>query len=275
MNDYVILDLETTGLNAGLKLDEPVQIGLLDSGGNILMDTLVKPTVAIDDEAAATHGITAEMVKYAQTFPGIFQEFKRHIRGKTVCIYNAAYDVRILLNAAHNAGLVLPVFKYECVMENYAATWKQPNGKGYKSQKLVAAIEQQGFIPLPAHSAIADCYMTWMLKKYLDAGVDVKVFDPNAPMIVKAVSIEMKLTKTGKPYASFKTHDGQTLNVFDKQFDLFLSKGWRLAAWLERLTEGAVQPLSVPIEVRVAPDGNYIKAIGVENECPHLATASQ
>jgi DNA polymerase-3 subunit epsilon len=268
--DYVILDFETTGLNTGLKLDEPVQIGLLDSSGNILMHQYIMPTVSIDDEAYKTHGIDGDMLAHinAPTFLQVFQTLARLIEGKTVIVYNAAYDVRILLNAAHNAGIVFPKFQYECLMQRYAEAWKQPNGSGFKPQKLVAAIEQQGFIPLEAHDAIADCYMAWMLKKHLDAGVDVKVFDPNAPMIVTLVSYEKKMTKANKPYASFKCHDGQTLNVFDSQFVLFDAKGWDIHQSLRLMEEGKSYPLKTPIVCRIAPDGNYINLVAVETECP-------
>jgi DNA polymerase III epsilon subunit-like protein len=270
---YVVLDFETTGLDAGLKLDEPVQIGLLDSDGSVLMNQLVKPTVEIDKEASDTHGLTLEKLKDAPTFLQVFQELARHIDGKTVCIYNAAYDVRILLNAAHNAGVVFPKFEYECVMQRYAEAWKQPNGNGFKSVKLVTAVEQQGFIPLTAHDAIADCRMTLMLKQHLDAGQNIKTFDPNAPMIVKAVSLEKKTAKTGKDYASFKCHDGQTVNVFDDKFHLLSAKGWPIQQWLNKLSEGRTQELSMPILIRVVPNGNFINIAGVENECPHTNTA--
>ena len=40
-NNYVILDTETTGLGDN---DVIVQLGILDLNGNVLLDTLIKPT---------------------------------------------------------------------------------------------------------------------------------------------------------------------------------------------------------------------------------------
>ena len=43
--ETLILDTETTGLDAH---DEVIQLGIVDMHGNVLLDTLVRPTVSVD-----------------------------------------------------------------------------------------------------------------------------------------------------------------------------------------------------------------------------------
>ena len=273
--EYIILDLETTGLNNGLKLDEPVQIGIVDSNGNTLMNQLVCPNVEIDDEASKVHGIDYDMLvaNDAPLFLTILPTLNRLIEGKTVCIYNAAYDLRILLNAAHNCGVPLTRnFTVECVMLKYAEAYKQPNSRGFKSQKLTASIEQQNLPVMAAHDAVADCLMTLELKKLLDIGIGVKTFDPTAPIVCRAISIEKKIDKRGKSYASFRASGGETINVFQRDFEILESKGWSVIRWLLQLEIGTVQPLSHQIEMRVTPNGEFVNLAAVLNHNPNGAT---
>lgn len=60
------LDTETIGLAAGF--DEILQIGLVDEAGNVLLDTLVRPTRRTEwPEAEKIHGITPADVADAPT----------------------------------------------------------------------------------------------------------------------------------------------------------------------------------------------------------------
>lgn len=52
--DVVFLDTETTGLGAQAEI---VDIAAIDGHGQILMDTLVRPTRSIPREASNIHGI--------------------------------------------------------------------------------------------------------------------------------------------------------------------------------------------------------------------------
>ncbi len=61
-NDYLFIDTETTGLGDDAEI---VEICIIDSHGFIMLNTLIKPTKPIPDEAIAIHGITNEMVAFA------------------------------------------------------------------------------------------------------------------------------------------------------------------------------------------------------------------
>ena len=64
----LFLDTETTGLHAS---DQIVEIAICDLGGNVLFDTLVKPTAPIPPEASAIHGIDDAMVASAPGWPEV------------------------------------------------------------------------------------------------------------------------------------------------------------------------------------------------------------
>lgn len=50
----LFLDTETTGLG---NTAEALEIGLTDAAGRVIFETRLKPTVAIEAQAAAVHGI--------------------------------------------------------------------------------------------------------------------------------------------------------------------------------------------------------------------------
>lgn len=149
--DWVLLDTETTGISA---YDEIVQIAVLAPDGEVLLDTLVRPTRSIPGEATFIHGITDADVADAPAFPEIFPRLKEIIAGKTVVIYNAPFDVRLIRQtlAKHRlAATGLEDEQVECAMLQYSAWVGEIWGDGgYKWQKLRGG----------DHTALGDCRAT-------------------------------------------------------------------------------------------------------------------
>lgn len=149
--DWVILDTETTGLS---QEDEIIQIAILAFDGAVLLDTLVHPTQPIPPSATLVHGIRNVDVKDAPHFPEIFERIKKIIKGKTIVIYNAAFDLRLIQQTMAKYGLPSTGINEEqvdCAMLQYSAwigeLW--PEG-GYKWQKLRGG----------NHTALGDCRAT-------------------------------------------------------------------------------------------------------------------
>lgn len=88
-SDALILDTETTDLHGYI-----VEIGIIRMDGSIVLDTLINPAAPI--EASHIHGITRDMVWSAPTFAEIELELRRLLHGRTVVVYNAAFDAGIL-----------------------------------------------------------------------------------------------------------------------------------------------------------------------------------
>lgn len=165
-----VLDLETTGLDGRAEV---VEIGLVDQGGNVLMDQLVKPSRPIPESAIAIHGITNEDVAQAPAFAEVFPRLLELCEGKTLCVYNTEYDMRILRQSLEasfeivkNEDLVETYLDFICsekicVMNVFAEFYGEPGPYGlYKWQSLSFAANFFNIPTSNAHRAVADCKMT-------------------------------------------------------------------------------------------------------------------
>ncbi|EPW8464688.1 3'-5' exonuclease [Serratia marcescens] len=168
----LVLDTETTGLDDKAEI---IEIAVIDATGKVLLNTLVKPSKPVPAEATAIHGITDEMVKDAPTWPEVNPQLCSLISGKTIAIYNAEYDLR-LLEQTDRIWKVTPNISVTpqivCAMHEYAEFYGQKSDRGgYKWQKLTAAAEQQGvIIEGTPHRALSDCLTTLGVIKAMAAG---------------------------------------------------------------------------------------------------------
>lgn len=154
--DWVILDTETTGLS---QIDEIIQIAIIAHDGSVLLDTLVRPIQPISAAAIAIHGITNTTLEEAPSFPEIYKEFKAAISEKTMVIYNASFDQRLLnqtIKKYHLPQIEINPEQVACAMLQYSA-WKGEiwSDGNYKWQKL----------PGGDHTALGDCKATLDLIK--------------------------------------------------------------------------------------------------------------
>lgn len=146
----VFLDTETTGLGANAEI---VEISIIDLDGEVLVDTLVKPSAHIPRDAVHIHGITNELVQDAPTWIHVWPDLETVLSGRAVGIYNADFDLRMM---KQNHGLVgmywrNPASQIFCIMKLYADYY----GTG-RWQSLERAGRQCG-IPLPnSHRALED-----------------------------------------------------------------------------------------------------------------------
>jgi len=153
----VYLDSETTGLAVS---DEIVDICILDTGGSVLVDTLVRPTRAIPPDATRIHGISNAMVAGAPSWDELWAQIHPILETRHVGIYNADYDTRMILqsNRAHGISWKFPRGQTFCIMKMYAEFFGEFNQQrgSYRWQKLENAGRQCN-IPLPnTHRAKAD-----------------------------------------------------------------------------------------------------------------------
>lgn len=118
--DWVILDTETTGLGSE---DQICQIAAIDSQGNTVIDTLVKPTIAISSQASAIHKITDEMVENAPSFPEVFMQLWEAIGDRGLVIYNAPFDTRMIQQSLHTWGYIWRIGGGEMMVIPGARLW--------------------------------------------------------------------------------------------------------------------------------------------------------
>lgn len=155
------LDTETTGLG---RLDEIVEISILDSEGDVLLDQLVRPTKPIPPDALAIHKITDEMVKDAPTWIQVWPEVEAVMQGRVVAIYNADYDARIMRQThwLYDLNWDPKMADFFCIMFLYAqfrGEWNRARGS-YRWHSLQNA-GRQARIPLQnTHRAKDDAALT-------------------------------------------------------------------------------------------------------------------
>ncbi len=95
----VVLDTETTGLNAGLG-DRIIELGCIEilnrrvTGNHF--HRYVNPERRSEDGALKVHGITQEFLEDKPKFREIATEFLEYVRGAELIIHNAAFDVEFL-----------------------------------------------------------------------------------------------------------------------------------------------------------------------------------
>jgi DNA polymerase III epsilon subunit-like protein len=231
-----ILDTETTGLGLGVKMDVPVSVAVTDVEGTELLYAIVRPAVACDAEALATHGISETRLNYDDVWPNfetlLDERLEELLAGNTILGWNVGYDVRMLMNAAWHAGVVLPKFICEDMMVQYGKAFGTP-GMGKKPGEfrwwtLAAAFEQQfpfDSLIQHAHNALGDCRMT---AKLYARWADGKLITPasfDGEFAVRLDAYEIQKTYKGDPYIRLYTAGGQSVNVFSRQFGRLYNNG--------------------------------------------------
>ncbi|TLN01773.1 3'-5' exonuclease, partial [bacterium] len=156
----VYLDTETTGLDRDAEI---VEIAVVDTHGEILVQSFVKPSRPIPPDAAAIHGITDDMVQGAPSWPVLWQSLRGVINGHPLGLYNADYDLRLMQQSMTTYRLPWrESFDVVDVMKVYSDF--RGEFDAYRRGKKLFRLEEAGKffrIPLPnAHRAAADTLLT-------------------------------------------------------------------------------------------------------------------
>jgi DNA polymerase-3 subunit epsilon len=104
----VVLDTETTGLNARLG-DRVIEIAGVEVVNRRLtgnhFHSYLNPGRAIEKGALEVHGITAEFLADKPAFADVAAQFLEYVAGAELVIHNAAFDVEFLNAELALAGL--------------------------------------------------------------------------------------------------------------------------------------------------------------------------
>lgn len=144
---YIIIDTETTGLDYD---DEIVEIAIVDLDGNIVFESLIKPSKPIPQEVIDIHGITNTDVEHAPTWNLISNKVLDIIKDKIILAYNSDFDVRMIQQSCKIYGIQFSELKDECIMHNVMEEWGTSK---YISLKNAIGEEYQ------SHRAADDCRM--------------------------------------------------------------------------------------------------------------------
>ena len=167
-DDYVVIDLETTGLDP--RWDEIVEVAAVKFENRAetgRFQSFVKPSRRIDAEITALTGITNEMLKGVPRPAEILPAFFDFIWNFPVVGYNVNFDVNFLYDYA--AELELAPFT-----NDYIDT-VQISRRLYEDlpdRRLSSLAAHLGVEPQPAHRALPDCLQTQLCFEAMRAEAD-------------------------------------------------------------------------------------------------------
>lgn len=105
LNDYVVIDLEMTGLSP-IK-DKIIEVAAIKVTDGIITDEysrLVNPNVEISEKVTDITGISNEMTKNASYIEDIMQEILQFIEGMTLIGHNIWFDFSFIMQNAYTCG---------------------------------------------------------------------------------------------------------------------------------------------------------------------------
>ena len=170
-NQPLYLDTETTGLG---PRDEIVEIAILNHQGEVVINTLVRPSKSIPQDAIGIHGITNSMVTSAATWRSIWPNVEKALKGKQVAIYNADYDARMMKQS--NRIYQLPwqandieSFDIMQLYANFYGDWNSARGS-FRWQSLDNAGRQSRITLTNTHRAKDDATLARAVLHFIAAG---------------------------------------------------------------------------------------------------------
>lgn len=158
--DEIVIDTETTGLNP--YDDELLQVSIIDSQGNTLFNSYIKPLFTENwDGAMAVNHITPEMVANAPNILEVKQEINRILNSANIIVgYNTNFDLSFL----SAAGIEFEQQQIVDVMQDFAPIYGEWNDyyESYKWQKLTTCANYYNYNwgDDTAHDSLADCRAT-------------------------------------------------------------------------------------------------------------------
>ncbi len=155
--EYVVVDLETTGLDP-YKGCEIIEIGVTEILNNEIVKNysrFVKPKKEIPTFITEITNITNEMVKYEDSIEQVLPRFRKYIGNRTIIAHNAKFDLKFLNYYLKKLDLDL-IENYICTLEMLK---KNKNYKG-KNKKLETACEYYNIENKNAHRADSDTLAT-------------------------------------------------------------------------------------------------------------------
>lgn len=153
--DYVVFDLETTGLESAK--DEIIEIGAVKiSKGKIVstFSTFVKPSVPIPAEITELTHITEDMVADAPAINYVLPDFYKYCYGCSLVAQNISFDYGFLSAIGKKMLYNFDNPQYDTMV------MAREKLKGLKNYKLGTICEYLGISLVGAHRAVNDCLAT-------------------------------------------------------------------------------------------------------------------
>ena len=157
MQEYVVVDLETTGLDP-YNGCEIIEIGITEIKDNKIVrnySRLIKPQGVIPSLITEITGITNEMVEHEEGIETVLPRFRKFLSDRIMIAHNAKFDLKFLNYYLRKYNLE-PIENHLCTMEMLK---KCKSYKG-KNKKLETACNYYNITNENAHRADSDTKAT-------------------------------------------------------------------------------------------------------------------
>lgn len=149
--DILILDTETTGMSNA----EVIEVSVINTKGDVLLDTLVKPqTTTMNPYAYRVHNISMNMLKDAPSWPEVMPDLSAIAAHSTILAWNASFDAKMLEQTSNVWSVPHPKWLFVCAMRLYAKK------RGIKPRGLHKAVVDENLAHLfeehASHRALGD-----------------------------------------------------------------------------------------------------------------------
>ena len=150
MDDYVILDTETTGVGPDARC---IELSVITMRGEVLFSSLLNPGIPIPDKVSEITGIMDSDLVGRYSWHFIAPAVMAMLDGKKAVTWNASFDKNIIFNE-----MSMTAFKVDCdwicAMHLYHILKMDRKGRW---PKLQAAMEAEGISRSQEHRSLGDC----------------------------------------------------------------------------------------------------------------------
>lgn len=161
VEDYIVLDFETTGLRAGA--DKIIQIGAIKHVNHEVKDmfnTFINPSRHIPETITRLTGISNEVVEGAPSIEQKIEELLEFIGDLPIIAHNASFDMGFLYALDNIEGIKIP--QYSVIDTVKLARKKITETPNHKLSTLTKFLQLEH----DAHDAIGDCLATAAIYQY-------------------------------------------------------------------------------------------------------------
>lgn len=150
--DFTAIDFETANSSSA----SACSVGLVKVRNGIVVDTfsrLILPPFGHDEFSewnTRIHGITAQDVQDADTWPIVLDELVEFASGDWLIAHNAGFDMRVLSATSEAVGIPVPDYTYLCSLQIARRTYH------LDSYRLPVVAMAAGFEDFRHHDAVAD-----------------------------------------------------------------------------------------------------------------------
>ena len=157
MEEYIVVDLETTGLDP-YKGCEIIEIGITEIKENKIVKNysrLIKPKSHIPYFITEITNISDDLVENEEYLETVLPRFRKYIGDRTIIAHNAKFDLKFLNFYLKENNLPI-IENYICTLE----LLKQSKTYKGKNKKLETACEYYNIENKNAHRADSDTFAT-------------------------------------------------------------------------------------------------------------------